>query len=224
MMTGGGGCNSGRALPLSNHGRLLLSMAAAAGLHAWLLYGASPSGMAPAPPQRSHQVTRVVLPHPAQQSAATPPQQSLQGELPPHPHNEIASQGSNELEKIEAHEARAPDSLQPASAYIDEKLLATKPSVSGEVLIPFPPEAPEGVFKATLTLYIDQHGTVQQVEVVENSIPEPLANAAITAFRAAKFAPGELNGVPVKSTLSIEIVFDSADVAAPSNERLLTTN
>lgn len=225
MFDGRAAQRSGCAPPLCRTpGSLLLSMAAAAGLHAWLLYGAQWSSASAAPSQWSHQVTRITLSHPAQKSVTARTQQSRQVTLPSQQHGKTALQDARELKDAEAHDAPTPDAPQPTSTYVDESLLTARPSVSGDILIPFPPDAPEGVFKATLKLYIDEHGSVQQVDVEEISIPEPLANAAISAFKAARFAPGEVNGAPVKSTLSIEIVFNSGDVAATPNDLLSTTD
>ena len=221
MMIDGGRRSSWCAPPLCRApGSLLLSMAAAVGFHAWLLSGSPWSGAAGAPPQRSHQVTRITLSHPGQKSATAPPPQSPQGASPSQAHGEIASQDASEFKPDENHNAPAPGSALPSSTYVDENLLTARPSVSGDILIPFPPDAPNGVFKATLKIYIDEHGAVQQVDVDEHSIPESLANAAIAAFKAARFAPGEVNGAPVKSTLSIEIVFNSGDVAAARDDLL----
>lgn len=224
MMIDGGRCSSWCAPPLCRApGSLLLSMAAAVGFHAWLLSGSPWSGAAGAPPQRSHQVTRITLSHPAQKSATAPPQ-SPQGTSPSQAHGEIASQDTSEFKPDENRNAPVPDLALPSSTYFDDNLLTARPSVSGDILIPFPPDAPDGVFKATLKIYIDERGAVQQVDVDERSIPASLANAAIAAFKTASFIPGEVNGAPVKSTLSVEIVFNSGDGAVAPDDQLSTTD
>lgn len=123
-----------------------------------------------------------------------------------------------EAKNEEPLDAPAHDTPQPASAYVDDSLLTARPSVSGNIQILFPPDAPEGLFQATLKIYIDEDGSVQQVDVEAINLPEPLANAAIAAFKAARFAAGEVNGTPVKSTSRIEVVFNSGSTAATPDD------
>ncbi|MEJ8858355.1 energy transducer TonB [Variovorax robiniae] len=61
-----------------------------------------------------------------------------------------------------------------------------------------------------LALYIDEQGEVRQVTADDSSVlPPAFEQAAREAFMAARFAPGQLDGLPVKSRVRVEVVFDN---------------
>lgn len=111
--------------------------------------------------------------------------------------------------------APASDPHAQAPAYVDVNLLTTRPRMVGDVFITYPPSAPSGTFKTLLTIDIDESGHVERVLVPDNSLPEVLAEAATAAFKEARFTPGERHGAAVKTSVQIEITFDSDDPLGP---------
>jgi protein TonB len=73
------------------------------------------------------------------------------------------------------------------------------------------PEYPEGAELRSgivvLRLLVSETGRVDNVAVVRAQPPGVFDKAAITAFEAARFAPGRLLGTPVKSQMTIEVAF-----------------
>lgn len=74
-------------------------------------------------------------------------------------------------------------------------------------------EGDRGRYLAQLTLYIDEQGLVQRIDVRPADLPPALAETARRVFRAARFAPGQVDGRPVRSRLSIELTFESESAA-----------
>lgn len=62
--------------------------------------------------------------------------------------------------------------------------------------------------KMILWLRIEDDGNVTEVEVERSELPGAFANAAITAFKHARFIPGELDGRRVGSVMRVEITYD----------------
>jgi hypothetical protein len=69
-------------------------------------------------------------------------------------------------------------------------------------------ELPEGWLEAfgqtVLTLYINSNGTVDEVIVRRTELDSELHHSIIAAFKKLSFVPGELNGVPVASVMTID--------------------
>ena len=96
------------------------------------------------------------------------------------------------------------------SIYIRSNQLSVRPVRIGEILIPYP-EGVEwrGISKAILSLFIDEEGAVVRVNVDKSELPFQFQEAATDVFARARFRPGEIDGRPVKSRISIEVTFDS---------------
>lgn len=58
-----------------------------------------------------------------------------------------------------------------------------------------------------LELHIDRDGTVEDVTVVDSSVPQEFQDAAAAAFRAARFTPARKDGQAVKSRKIIEVTY-----------------
>ena len=58
-----------------------------------------------------------------------------------------------------------------------------------------------------LRILVGRDGAVDEVAVVRSAPPELFDRAAATAFARARFSPGMLLGLPVKSQLTIELRF-----------------
>lgn len=73
------------------------------------------------------------------------------------------------------------------------------------------PEYPEGVGQREgalrLRVLINESGVVDDVEIVASMPKGVFDEAGIKAFREAKFSPGTIFGVPVKSSLLVEVFF-----------------
>lgn len=110
-----------------------------------------------------------------------------------------------------------PDSPSIATEveYIPSAQLAHGPAVLGTVDIRRPEadlENAEVVLYSTL--YINEEGLVDRVEVDELERHSSFAEAAIGAFRGARFHPGQRLGRAVKSLMRIEVLFEPVEHAA----------
>lgn len=114
--------------------------------------------------------------------------------------------------------AQAADAQVPPPPYVDASLLTIRPRVVGDLLLLYPPSAPSGTFKAQVTILIDEQGRVEQVLLADDALPPELANSAISAFKAARFTPGEVDGTPVRSSVQIEVEFDSDEMQLQPDE------
>lgn len=96
------------------------------------------------------------------------------------------------------------------SIFIPSAKLSVRPVPVGEILVPYP-EGFEGrgLSKAILSLFIDEEGAVVRVNVDKSAVPVQFQEAATEVFARASFRPGEIDGRPVKSRMSIEVTFDS---------------
>lgn len=60
---------------------------------------------------------------------------------------------------------------------------------------------------AKLLVLIDEDGKVRDIEMLESSPPDVFGDAAIDAFRAMTFKPGQMGFFPVKSRMVIQVDF-----------------
>ena len=65
---------------------------------------------------------------------------------------------------------------------------------------------------ATLQLLINEYGEVDQVIVEDSLLPDAAQKTVVDAFVKTRFHPGEIDGVPVKSQVRIEIMLEEIDV------------
>ena len=95
--------------------------------------------------------------------------------------------------------------------YLPRSALSKAPAARGPINIPFPPGVPTpGRYSAVLALYIDELGNVRRVHPMDGELPGAYEEAARNAFQAGAFHPGEVHGVPVKSVIQVEVVFDDS--------------
>ncbi len=59
-----------------------------------------------------------------------------------------------------------------------------------------------------MNLWIDDQGRVAQVSVFDSALPPIFAEVAVRIFKAARFKPGELNGLPVGTLMKIEVGYE----------------
>lgn len=67
--------------------------------------------------------------------------------------------------------------------------------------------------KMIMTLWINDQGAVQNVEVESSELPGSFAGPAIAAFRQMRFRPGELHGRPVGAIMKIELTLEDPRAA-----------
>jgi len=107
----------------------------------------------------------------------------------------------------------APGEAPPRSAglddYLPRSMLTLAPTPAESVLIPFPPDVPQGRHVFILALYIDEAGLVREVRIEDGAQSSVLADAARNAFLAARFTPGQLDDRVVKSRIRVEVVFEN---------------
>lgn len=103
--------------------------------------------------------------------------------------------------------------------YIPRPLLSSPPAPTSAVLIKTPlistePQRLVGV----LSLYINEHGTVDHITSTGDELPPAFEQAAKTAFQLITFTPGQLDGHAVKSRIKVEVVFDNTPLSPAPDE------
>lgn len=78
-------------------------------------------------------------------------------------------------------------------------VLIAYPSVRGET----------ATHVGTLALLINEVGTVVRVRFEDNALPPDMQDAARAAFMGATFAPGVVEGLPVRSKIRVEVTFEA---------------
>ena len=106
-----------------------------------------------------------------------------------------------------AARSQAEPGLPPAPAYLSGGRLDPGPRPLQDVEPAFPDEAGQQHGIVVLRLLINEFGVVDQAAVVR-SVPKGLfEKSALEAFTAARFSPGMVLGLPVKSQVTIEVEF-----------------
>lgn len=101
---------------------------------------------------------------------------------------------------------------QPGEAleYLPRAKLTVGPAPLEPIEIPFPTSVDSPLrFRGQLSLFIDEHGTVQRIRIDEPPMPPVLEEAARNAFLRARFTPGEVGGRAVRSLMRIEVDFEA---------------
>ena len=108
---------------------------------------------------------------------------------------------------MSAARPQADPGLPPAPAYLSGGQLDPGPRPLQDVEPAFPDEAGLQHGIVVLRLLINEFGVVDQAAIVR-SVPKGLfEKSALEAFAAARFSPGMLLGLPVKSQVTIEVEF-----------------
>jgi hypothetical protein len=93
--------------------------------------------------------------------------------------------------------------------YLPSSRLTTKPSPIGEISIPYPDGFdPQSVRNAILTVFIDEDGVVARVRVDRSELPVTILNKGKETFENARFHPGRIDGVAVKSRMKVEMLLE----------------
>ncbi len=81
------------------------------------------------------------------------------------------------------------------------------------VLIEYPSvDAGSGTHVSELALFIDENGRVVRIRVDGPALPAAMEEAARLAFMGATFSPGQVDGLPVRSRIRVEVVFEEGPV------------
>ena len=103
----------------------------------------------------------------------------------------------------------ADDDFYPRTA------LDVGPYPMGSIVIDYPPfKSDRKSYASVLWLFIDEGGKVVRTKIDGPSLPAPLEQAARDAFMGATFSPGHVDGLPVRSRIRVEVVFDEGSQAA----------
>jgi protein TonB len=106
--------------------------------------------------------------------------------------------------------APRPSDLRADSLYLARSDLTVGPKAQGPVVIDYPFfDGEADHYLGEFDLFIDDRGGVVRVVSVTESFPGLLVQAVRSAFLAARFTPGEVQGRPVRSRVRIEVTFDS---------------
>ena len=75
-----------------------------------------------------------------------------------------------------------------------------------EPLYPADKESVAG--RVVLLLFINEKGGVDDYRIIESDPPGDFDPSAIEAFLAARFFPGKIAGIPVRSQIKVEILYN----------------
>jgi len=92
--------------------------------------------------------------------------------------------------------------------YLPASRLSVPPKALRPREVPFPDEVTESTDVTVLvSLFIDETGKVRRIRLDDPHIPAPFAQSIISTFLSTDFAPGQIDSVPVRSVVRIEVGF-----------------
>ncbi|MBC7804510.1 MAG: TonB family protein [Candidatus Parcubacteria bacterium] len=112
--------------------------------------------------------------------------------------------------------------MQPARGlvapprYLSANELDEKPQILTRPEPEFPPDAKASTGRVVLRLYISESGGMDEIGVVSVEPERVFEEPAVRAFAAALFTPGRKQGVPVRSTVTIEVLFGATLPIGPT--------
>lgn len=93
--------------------------------------------------------------------------------------------------------------------YLEPNRLTQRPTVLGNIDIPYPElEGDKPNIQVVLTLYINERGIVDRVQVEESGAPRPFVEAAKQAFSSATFRPGRSGDQFTKAKIRVAVDFE----------------
>jgi TonB family protein len=115
------------------------------------------------------------------------------------------------------HGAEGADLLPlPALGYYTTDQLTKRPQPLTTAELDRPEISPFVVSgKIVLRLWINEFGSVAEVEVETSDLSEIFSRTAVAAFRNLRFTPGERNGLPVGTVMRIEVTYADGRGPAP---------
>ena len=98
----------------------------------------------------------------------------------------------------------------PEAPYLPRGQLTVTPKLVGHVDVPFPADVDGTVdLKVRVTLFIDERGAVQKLRLDSPDVHPAFERSIREAFAAARFSPGEVDRVAVRSQVRLEIDFQA---------------
>ncbi len=182
----------------------------------------APAAAVEPPPPAEPAKAATVTPTPDREAAmARPPVPSPPPVLAPDPVPVIRSPAAAPAPPPAATVDASPIAAPPAPAvtYQGAMGLDPPPRPLGEIepLVPEAAGARGGV--VVLRLYINEQGTVDRAEVLRSTPPGLFDASALEAFSHARFSPGYLAGVAVKSQMTFEVKYRALGSGAESSAR-----
>jgi TonB family protein len=156
---------------------------------------------APTPPvAETANNNHIISPQPAVRETVSPaPARMATTEMPP-------------VQPAWPEESAAPAAVSPAEPeYVKAGELSQRPRLLSLVEINVAERgAAEAPGRARLRVLINEQGAVDHVLVDESDLPADFERAAKDAFLNARYAPGEIDGVAVRSQIRIEVTYEGA--------------
>ena len=121
---------------------------------------------------------------------------------------EGAARAPGPVDEQIAKDRSAPEEGDAFLDYLPRSKLSVAPAPLTAVDVPFPAEV-SGIVNLTvqLTLFIDEQGRVRRVRIDSAAIPSAFAAAVLNTFLEARFKPGEVDNVAVRSRVRLEVEF-----------------
>ena len=97
--------------------------------------------------------------------------------------------------------------------YLPRRAVDEGPRVQGQVNLPWPEGFPgRQMHKGRFRVYVDEYGRVRRVAVEALEMAQPFVELTRQAFLQAHFEPGKLAGMPVRTWILIEVVYEDSGV------------
>ncbi|MGL6040475.1 MAG: energy transducer TonB [Deefgea sp.] len=135
--------------------------------------------------------------------------------VPDSTENTIQAQAESEpLPQIESVAIQTPpieSDIAAPTVYWPRSQLSTPPQLQTSIVLTYPEEfePTQANYETILSVYINEYGQVDRVEVEDRDFPEALAQAAIMAFQSASYQAGARDNQAVKARIRIAISFDA---------------
>ncbi|HXV08880.1 MAG TPA: energy transducer TonB [Burkholderiales bacterium] len=207
--------------------RLALAVLLSAALHASLIFGVAvrrPS-MAPASEPILARIEAVpdAAARPPEPPREEPPRRAARPAARTPAVAESPADASSRANLVRRAQQATPETLPPVEMplLVDPTWYpAAQLDVFPTALAPVRPAYPQAAAdadvggKVTLLLLIDEAGHVHDSAVVDAQPANTFEEAALEAFRAARFRPGERDGRSVRSRVLVRVVFHPAEAGA----------
>ncbi len=210
--------------------RLALAVLLSAALHASLIFGVAVQRPSTAPASepilaRIHAVPDAAA-DPPEPPREKPPRRAARPAVRTPAIAEPPADASNRADLVRRAQPATPETLPP----VEMPLLADRtwyPAAQLDVfptaLAPVRPAYPQAAADAdaagevTLLLLIDETGRVHDSAVVDAQPANTFEEAALEAFRAARFRPAERDGRSVRSRVLVRVLFHPAEAGAAAS-------
>lgn len=189
--------------------RLIIGLFFSAALHLAAMLGFSPTAPRFVPPLPLQvDIRHEAAPGPAAELAAEQPSELSAKPAAVTPFPEILPQEAPPPAPA-AREAAIQLGL-PLDKYYTAREVDVRANQINEVHLVYPQQAYQMRIKgkAVLRIFINEHGAIDRVSILQATPPRVFEEAALTATQALQFSPAVKNGRNVKSQKTIEVVFD----------------